>query len=429
MDMSMPEVPAIADSRWREAPPVPGNVVALPTRQAAYADAAAVIRALAPTEPLYLFCSERLDREVRRFRCGFPGLVSYAVKANPHPMFLQGLWKAGIATFDVASLGEVELVRGSYPSAALHFNNPVKSEAEIATAYWAHEVRSFALDDRVELEKIARVVKEPGAVELSVRFKLAGSGAVYDFGTKFGASPGGAIEILREAARRGFRPSLSFHPGSQCTDPDSYVRHIEAGAAIASGAGVVPLRLNVGGGFPVPYVDAAGQVSCADDFTEFPASCGHGPQFSLARYFRVIEDAVARSFPGAQPGLVCEPGRALAAPSASLLCRVKHRREEGSLFLNDGIYGGFMEQILVPLALPVRVWRGDRPLGGRSRPFTVFGPTCDPSDRLPRLVPLPEDVDCGDWVEFGLLGAYGSATATRFNGYRSEHYVEVAQGF
>jgi ornithine decarboxylase len=32
----------------------------------------------------------------------------------------------------------------------------------------------------------------------------------------------------------------------------------------------------------------------------------------------------------------------------------------------------------------------------------------------------------GDYVEFGSLGAYGSATATRFNGYGVRELVEVA---
>lgn len=416
--MSSPKVPAITEGPWRAVAPEPAKVVPLASRPVVHPDAGAVIRALAPSDPLYLFCGNRLDREVRRFQRGFPGLVSYAVKANPHPRVLDRVWKAGVVAFDVASLGEVELIRGSYPSAALHYNNPIKSEAEISAAYEANGVRAFALDDRAELEKIAGIVRDRHAVELSVRFKLAQSDAAYDFGTKFGASPDEAIEILRDAARSGFVPALSFHPGSQCTDPGSYVRHIEAAAVIAREAGVEPARLNVGGGFPVPYIDAIGQSQGVDT-----------PQLSLGRYFVAIGNAVMQAFPRRRPQLVCEPGRALAAPSASLLCRVKHRRKEGSLFLNDGIYGGLMEQLLVPLALPVRVWRGDGELGGRARPFTVFGPTCDPADRLPRLVPLPEGVGPGDWVEFGLLGAYGSATATRFNGFRSEHYVEVERGF
>ena len=47
----------------------------------------------------------------------------------------------------------------------------------------------------------------------------------------------------------------------------------------------------------------------------------------------------------------------------------------------------------------------------------VFGPTCDSLDRLPGLVPLPEDLCDGDHVLFHGLGAYSTATVTRFNGY------------
>jgi ornithine decarboxylase len=30
---------------------------------------------------------------------------------------------------------------------------------------------------------------------------------------------------------------------------------------------------------------------------------------------------------------------------------------------------------------------------------------------------LPADIGEGDWIEIGMLGAYGVAMATRFNGY------------
>ena len=60
-------------------------------------------------------------------------------------------------------------------------------------------------------------------------------------------------------------------------------------------------------------------------------------------------------------------------------------------------------------------------------PFTIFGPTCDPSDCLPRALDLPGDIRAGDYLEFGLAGAYGSATATRFNGFDSQYYVNVRE--
>ena len=37
---------------------------------------------------------------------------------------------------------------------------------------------------------------------------------------------------------------------------------------------------------------------------------------------------------------------------------------------------------------------------------------------------LPDDVDEGDYIEIGMLGAYGVAMATRFNGYGD---MDVAQ--
>ena len=49
--------------------------------------------------------------------------------------------------------------------------------------------------------------------------------------------------------------------------------------------------------------------------------------------------------------------------------------------------------------------------------WTVYGPTCDPLDTLPVSLHLPSDLAEDDYIEFGTLGAYGSATSTRFNGY------------
>jgi ornithine decarboxylase len=279
----------------------------------------------------------------------------------------------------------------------VHYNNPIKSYDDIATAYGGLGVRSFALDDCMELAKLRGAVARAGDVEASVRFRLSEANAWYDFGTKFGATPREAITLLRWVAAAGFKPSLAFHPGSQCSDPGSYARHIETAGEIAREARVRIHRLNVGGGFPVSYRDC--------------------------------HQAVEATFGADRPALLCEPGRAMAAPTTSLLVRVIHRRANGCLFLNDGIYGGLMEQLLVPLRPPARAWRDGEILDGPRTEFTVFGPTCDSADRLPEPVPLPEDMERGDWIEFGMAGAYGSATATRFNGFRSERYVQVRRGF
>jgi ornithine decarboxylase len=51
------------------------------------------------------------------------------------------------------------------------------------------------------------------------------------------------------------------------------------------------------------------------------------------------------------------------------------------------------------------------------KPFRFYGPTCDSIDHMPGPFWLPADVDEGDYIEIGMLGAYGVAMNTRFNGY------------
>jgi len=52
-------------------------------------------------------------------------------------------------------------------------------------------------------------------------------------------------------------------------------------------------------------------------------------------------------------------------------------------------------------------------------PFVFYGPTCDNLDKMKGPFLLPEDTQEGDWIEIGMLGAYGSTMATRFNGFHS----------
>ncbi|MCB1856359.1 MAG: hypothetical protein KDI05_15850 [Halieaceae bacterium] len=383
--------------------------VGTPIDNRQYSGALEVIRSLQPVEPAYLFCAATLEHRATRFLRGFPGRVGYAVKANPEPRVLETLARLGLRHFDVASLDEIRLVRALCPGARLHFNNPVKAEEAIREAYHRHGVRSFALDEAAELDKIRRATD--GATDLfySVRFKLAHGRASYDFGSKFGASPETAVELLRSIAAQGARAALTFHPGSQCKDPGEYAHYLAAAARIVKASGVDIAFINVGGGFPECYENAA-----------VPA---------LEAYFEAIAAAAASHFE-TRPVLLCEPGRAMVAPAASLLARVIHVRDDGTtLFVNDGIYGGMLELSVIDLRLPVRAWRDERVLTGDVASYRVFGPTCDPIDRLPHEITLPRGVRAGDYVEFGLLGAYGSATSTRFNGFQSAAYFNVAEGF
>lgn len=351
-----------------------------------------------PDTPVLFLSAQALQASARRFQAGFPGLVTYAVKANPHPTVLENLVAAGIRSFDVASPQEMAAVRAVCPDAALHYNNPVRSKAEVAAGV-AAGVISWSVDEDSELLKLADVPRD----EVAVRFKLPVPGAAYDFGEKFGATPDAAIALLRKVDKMGFTPSLCFHPGTQCTDAQAWVRYIEAAAEIAAAAGVTIERLNVGGGF------AQDRGQGAPD---------------LEAVFSAINTALSAF--GEKPRLMCEPGRGLVADAATIAVRIKSRRGE-TLYLNDGIYGGLTELQTMGPSGRVSLLSADGVVkaGDRTR-FRVFGPTCDSLDQIPQGLALPSDAAEGDYVLIDGMGAYSVCITTGFNGYGAIDLKTVA---
>ena len=347
-----------------------------------------------PDQPVLYFAPSVLQATAQRFQSEFPGLVTYAVKANDAEEVLQNLMAAGIDTFDVASPHEMAAVRRLMPGATLHYNNPVRSEGEIADAV-ALGVASYAIDGKTELHKLIRG-GVPRGTEISVRLHLPVEGAAYDFGAKFGADPEDAAGILRAVMKSGFVPSMTFHPGTQCADPAAWSKYIAACAHVAREAGATLRRLNVGGGF------AAHRTGAAPDLEAIFCDIGRAVEITFG------EDA---------PELVCEPGRAMVAEAFTLAARVKTVRDDGSVFLNDGIYGGLAEAPILGNVDRIEVASADGTRMGDPNARIVFGPTCDSLDRLPGTIALPADLASGDWVLFHGLGAYSTATVTRFNGY------------
>lgn len=356
-----------------------------------------------PDAPVMFFDPAVLQATARRFQAGFAGLVSYAVKANPAPVVLENLATAGLEAFDVASPPEINEVRAAAPGAALHYNNPVRSRAEVAAGI-AAGVASWSVDGLSELDKLG--APRFAGEEVAVRLALPVKGASYDFGAKFGEGPEGCEALLKEVAARGFRPAMCFHPGTQCAEPRAWAEYIRVCAAVAHRAGVRLERLNVGGGF------AAHRAGAAPD---------------LEAIFACIAAEVRAGFDDAAPALVCEPGRAMVAECFTLATRVKAIREDGSIFLNDGIYGALSELRDIGPTDRIAVVSpkgGDR--RSASAPRQVFGPTCDSLDCLPAPVDLPGDIGEGDHLLFSGMGAYSLAIASAFNGYGRAQVVTLA---
>ncbi len=387
---------------------------ATPSTNESFANAAAVAEALKPDEPLFCFSASQLKARAAMFISGFPGEVTYAVKSNPSTLVIKALSEAGIKAWDVASVHEMAAVSRAVGPARFHYHNPVKSRREISEAYKLYKCKRFVVDCREELEKIHEVIGSDSEVEIATRFVLPRErgASAHDFSTKFGAAEHLCTELLHKTVELGYKPLLTFHPGSQSTEPHTYARHIEAAARIAQNAGIKLTRLNVGGGFPANYV-----LSTAPEPT---------------MYFKTIQQALVKAFPeGQRPVLECEPGRGLVATCMSLLTRVKLVCTDGDdIFINDGVYGGLMEFMQVPeLKPPFRVLRDGKVVEGTAKSFKVFGPTCDPLDVLPHRLDILASLAEEDYIEFGSIGAYSISTLTEFNGYGRHPVIRVDEAY
>jgi ornithine decarboxylase len=338
-------------------------------------------------------------RAARFFAEKFPGRSLYAVKANPSADLLQILWDAGVTHYDVASIGEVRLVADTLPEAVLCFMHPVKAEEVIAEAYFGYGVRTFSLDTMDELEKIVRATSKDGVVatdlNLLVRIRVSSDHAKLSLASKFGAEPSEMKQLLIAARQASDALGICFHVGSQAMSAAAYAEALaRVRAAIVEAAVTVDI-VDVGGGFPSVYP-------------------GMEPP-SLESYFAVIHagfEALPISY---SAELWCEPGRALCAEYASVLVRVEKRRGD-ELYINDGAYGALFDAAHIGWRYPVRLIRDEE---SRARPmeFSFYGPTCDDLDHMTGPFELPADVGPGDYIEVGMLGAYGCAMRTGFNGF------------
>lgn len=363
-----------------------------------------LVRARSCERPVALVRRDAAAVAARWFRDNFKGDIFYAVKANPSPWALKTLVSNGVNAFDVASVPEIELVAEHAPGSRMAFMHPVKNRRAISAAYFDHGVRTFSLDTHEELAKIRDATGDAKDLNLIVRLAVPSEGASYPLAGKFGVDPDQAPALLL-AARRATQElmGVSFHVGSQCMRPTAYQGAMASASRSLVRAGVFADIVDVGGGFPSIYP-------------------GMTPP-AMADYV----DSIHRGFEDMQvhetAELWAEPGRALVAESVSILTQVELRKGD-ALYLNDGSYGSLFDAAHTKWPFPVKLIR-DGAASTELKPFRFYGPTCDSMDHMPGPFWLPADVEEGDFVEIGMLGAYGSAMTTRFNGYGDLDVVEV----
>ncbi|ANI41767.1 type III PLP-dependent enzyme [Mycolicibacterium vaccae] len=347
--------------------------------------------------PVLILEPHLVARRFDELRAALPGFgLHYAVKALPHPIVLSTIAICG-GGFDVATRGEIEMLQQlGLPLHRCIHTNPIKKPADIDHAY-AAGVRTFVVENPCEAEKFT---DRPDDVELLVRLAFRNPGAKSDLSTKFGVEPADAELMVKHLLTTGVRfAGFSFHVGSQGDSAEPY-RHalrqtLELATHLQHSLGVPTRVIDIGGGFPVSYRDAAptvGEIGAAVD--------------------DVLGDRRG------QFELLAEPGRFLAADCMTLLTSVVGSAErDGQLwhYLDDGLYGSYsnvMTEDVHPPILAVAELTDAEPA---LEPVTLAGPTCDSADVIARRYPMPA-LGTGDLLISPMMGAYTSVTASRFNG-------------
>jgi ornithine decarboxylase len=341
--------------------------------------------------PLLIIDAERVRRQYLRLAAALPGVdLHYALKPLPHSSVISTLHAAG-ACFDLASNGEVELVRRLKvaPERCIH-THPIKRDSDIRTAL-AYGVNRFVVDNPDELRKF---VKFRNRCALLIRISFSSPDARCDLSRKFGCEPDAVPQLMRLAADLRIKiDGLSFHVGSQAADPKMFVEAIARCSELLQSAlefGHAAAILDIGGGFPVDYLQRCMPIE------EFCAPITNALQ-RLPAALRVI----------------AEPGRYIAAPSAISVASVMGRALRGQrwwYYLDDGLYGSYSGQIYDHAIYPVEALAR----GGATFPSVLAGPTCDSIDVIRENLELPK-LELNDLVVGRTMGAYTWASASEFN--------------
>ena len=363
--------------------------------------------------PLFVIDHDELRKNYRDFRKHLPRVqVYFAVKANSDPAIVRTLFKEG-ASFDVASMPEFMIVHENirhWPAKKrqdwiwdkIIYANPTKPTETLEKLNRYKPLVTF--DNREEISKIKQHAPNAG---LALRLKVPNTGAMVELSSKFGATPGEAVDLILEADRQGLVvEGVSFHVGSQTTNFENYVQALSLTAAIfqeAQDRGYHKMNLlDIGGGFPAPY-----------DNTVRP----------LKELAKIINTEINRLFPK-NIEVLAEPGRFLVASAGYAVSKIigkAVRDGKTSYYINDGVYHTYSGVIFDHCKYPIKSFKK-----GPTSLCSVFGPTCDALDVVSMAENLP-DLERDEFVYSVNIGAYSHASATYFNGFPPAKVVHVNQ--
>ncbi|MFO1019477.1 MAG: type III PLP-dependent enzyme [Planctomycetales bacterium] len=356
--------------------------------------------------PCLAYSRSALIRNYQTMRNCLPNVeFFYAAKANCNHLLLKVLAEQGCSV-DVCSYREMvaALEAGFSPNMMIH-THPCKTESNLSSCF-AEGVRWFTFDNPNEIEKLRPY---GDSINVLTRLSMASRSSVINLSAKFGINVRDAAGLMCQARDAGLNVrGMSFHVGSQCTEPEDFMQALMQARRVwneATDAGIPLEVLDFGGGFPAPYREKV---------------------LTLESYCNSLAQSLDLSFGDIIPSIrvIAEPGRGMCADTVTLVTKVIGKSVRNGMpwyFIDDGLYGSFSGKVFDHTDFPLFAeGQNDRELF----PCVVAGPTCDSTDIVAKDQLLPE-LEIGDLLIVPSMGAYTAASASGFNGLDIAQAVPV----
>ncbi|QKG71693.1 pyridoxal-dependent decarboxylase, exosortase A system-associated [Erythrobacter mangrovi] len=358
--------------------------------------------------PLFVYSRQRIADRIADLRTAMPEQlkINYAIKANSFAPVLSYV-STLVDGLDIASGGELEMVRASgFDLSRVSFAGPGKRDEELEAAIASGVTLNLESENEAEraLAIAGRLGRTPRlAIRVNPDFELKGSGMKMGGGAKpFGVDAARVPALARKIVDAGCEwRGLHIFTGSQALSAEAVIdmqaKVLDCADRIAVEAGLTLPKLNMGGGFGIPYFpgDEPLDIQAIGD--------------ALTDRLELLPETLAEA------ELLIELGRYLVGEAGVYLTRIIDRKESyGETYLVTD--GGLHHQLAASGNFGTVV-RRNYPVAIATRfnaepeeEANVVGCLCTPLDRLADKAQLPR-AEVGDIVAVFCAGAYG-ATAS-----------------
>jgi diaminopimelate decarboxylase len=356
-------------------------------------------------------CRE-LDAAFRRRFARFEPL--YAVKANTNPRVLEIIFSEGWGG-DCSSEAEAWISKRLGAAGMYTGNYNTEDELRFALDCGMH----INLDDVTLIPTLARLgMPEFVSFRINPGVAKGGMKSLVFAGpdAKYGVDVGDAVRAYREARQSGAqRFGIHMMTGSNVLDEEyfSIITHrlLEIAGEIHRELGIQFERVNIGGGFGVPYRPEEKSLDIE----------------KVAEGVRRAFDDQCSKFGLSEPILMVEPGRWVTCDSGWLIGKVHVIKSSQTKFV--GIDAG-MNDLPRPSIYEAyhHISVLGKPTDGPLERVNVVGRLCENNDQFAKGRMLPP-IEVGDFIAIHNAGAHSYAMGHNYNNrLRSAEYLITSDG-